>query len=52
VPEYLVQRAAQQGYAGLAVTDKCTLAGVVKVHVEAKRVPVLLGGFSCDIPCI
>lgn len=37
-PEHLVQRAAQLGYAGLAVTDECTLAGVVKAHVEAKRV--------------
>jgi error-prone DNA polymerase len=37
-PEHLVQRAAQLGYAGLAVTDECTLAGAVKAHVEAKRV--------------
>ena len=26
----LVQRAAQLGYAGLAITDECSLAGVVR----------------------
>ncbi|MEO8169461.1 MAG: error-prone DNA polymerase [Oxalobacteraceae bacterium] len=36
-PEHLVQRAAQLGYSALAITDECTLAGVVKAHVEAKR---------------
>jgi error-prone DNA polymerase len=36
-PEQLVQRAVKLGYHSLAVTDECTLAGVVKAHVEAKR---------------
>src|SRR5690348_2476321 len=36
-PEALVVRAAALGYAALAITDECSLAGVVKAHVEAKE---------------
>lgn len=36
-PEELVARAAQLGYAALAITDECSLAGVVRAHEEAKR---------------
>ena len=36
-PEELVQRAAQCGYQALAITDECSLAGVVKAHVAAKE---------------
>jgi error-prone DNA polymerase len=36
-PEELVQRAAALGYAALALTDECSLAGVVRAHAEAKR---------------
>ena len=35
-PEELVGRAAELGYAALAVTDRNTLAGVVRMHVAAK----------------
>jgi error-prone DNA polymerase len=35
--EELVARAAQLGYASLAITDECSLAGVVRAHVEAKK---------------
>ena len=35
-PEELVERAAQLGYAALAITDECSLAGVVRAHVAAK----------------
>ncbi len=35
--EELVARAAQLGYAALAITDECSLAGVVRAHEEAKR---------------
>jgi error-prone DNA polymerase len=35
-PEELVQRAAALGYGALALTDECSLAGVVRAHVEAK----------------
>ncbi len=37
-PEELVNRAHEQGYAALAITDECSVAGVVRAHVEAKRV--------------
>lgn len=34
--EELVARAAELGYAALALTDECSLAGVVRAHVAAK----------------
>src|SRR5687767_10846134 len=36
-PEELVERAAALGYAALALTDECSLAGVVRAHVAAKE---------------
>ena len=36
-PEELVGRAANSGYHALAITDECSLAGVVKAHVAAKE---------------
>ena len=36
-PEELVTRAAELGYAGLAITDECSVSGVVRAHTEAKR---------------
>ena len=36
-PEELVIRATELGYAALAITDECSLAGVVRAHAEAKR---------------
>jgi error-prone DNA polymerase len=36
-PEELVERAVKLGYASLAITDECSLAGVVRAHVEAKK---------------
>jgi error-prone DNA polymerase len=36
-PEELVERAAALGYSALALTDECTLAGVVRAHVAAKE---------------
>jgi error-prone DNA polymerase len=36
-PEELVERAAQLGYSALAITDECSLAGVVRAHVAAKE---------------
>jgi len=35
-PEELVERAVAQGYGGLALTDECSLAGVVRAHRAAK----------------
>ncbi len=36
-PEELVERAAGLGYHALALTDECSLAGVVRAHMEAKQ---------------
>src|SRR3569832_2079711 len=36
-PEELVERAASLGYHALAITDECSLAGVVRAHVEIKK---------------
>lgn len=36
-PEELVRKAAELGYRALALTDECSLAGVVRAHQEAKR---------------
>jgi error-prone DNA polymerase len=36
-PEELVAQAQARGYAALAVTDECSLAGVVRAHAEAQR---------------
>src|SRR5689334_13871703 len=44
-PEELVERAATQGYAALALTDECSLAGAVRAHLAAKDagLPLVLG---------
>src|SRR5262245_49737292 len=41
-PEELVLTAAALGYRALAVTDRNSLAGVVRMHVAAKRVGLKL----------
>ena len=50
-PEELVRRAAQLRYAALALTDECSLAGVVRAHVAAKNagLKLIVGSeFRCD----
>lgn len=44
-PEELVERAQALGYQALALTDECSMAGVVRAHVAAKAagLPLLLG---------
>jgi len=41
----LVHRAKELGYSALAITDECSMAGVVRAHVAAKDagLPLLLG---------
>ena len=41
-PEELVERAAELGYAGLALTDECSLAGVVRAHSAGRELPIKL----------
>ena len=36
-PEELAQCAAELGYTALAITDECSVAGVVRAHVAAKQ---------------
>ena len=41
-PREQVERAAELGYAALALTDECSLAGVVRAHTAAKELPLKL----------
>lgn len=41
-PEELAERAHRQGYAALALTDECSVAGVVRAHVEAEKLGLAL----------
>ena len=34
-PEELIERACELGYRALALTDKCSVAGAVRAHIEA-----------------
>ncbi|RYD97930.1 MAG: PHP domain-containing protein [Sphingobacteriales bacterium] len=36
-PEELIDQAAQMGYQKLAITDRNTLAGIVRAHVAARN---------------
>ena len=44
-PEELVAQAKALNYAGLALTDECSLAGVVRAHIAAKEqgLPLIIG---------
>ncbi|WP_291218435.1 error-prone DNA polymerase, partial [Hydrogenophaga sp.] len=53
--EELVERAKALGYRALALVDECSLAGVVRAHVAAKKhgLPLLVGSqfrVQCDAP--
>ena len=41
-PEEQVRQAAELGSAGLALTDECSLAGVVRAHSVARKLPLQL----------
>jgi error-prone DNA polymerase len=41
-PEELIERAHALGYAALALTDECSVAGVVRAHIAARDVPLKL----------
>ncbi|MGF6656600.1 error-prone DNA polymerase [Paraburkholderia youngii] len=45
--EELAERAAQLGYSALAITDECSLAGIVRAHVAAKeaKLPFIVGSY-------
>src|SRR5450631_4728035 len=49
-PEELVLQATRLTYRALAITDECSLAGVVRAHIAAKRygLPIIIGAeFTC-----
>jgi error-prone DNA polymerase len=49
-PEELVDQAKRLGYRALALTDECSLAGVVRAHAAAKKIglPLIIGAeFNC-----
>ncbi len=50
-PEELVAQAKELNYRGLALTDECSLAGVVRAHVAAKEhgLPLIIG---TELNCI
>ncbi len=53
-PEELVARAYALGYGALAITDECSVAGVVRAHTEAKKLglKLLLGAeFALEDGC-
>jgi error-prone DNA polymerase len=41
-PEELVHRASELGYKAIAITDECSVAGIVRAHVEAKELGIKL----------
>ncbi|PKO69076.1 MAG: error-prone DNA polymerase [Betaproteobacteria bacterium HGW-Betaproteobacteria-16] len=54
-PEELVQRAQALGYSALALVDECSVAGMVRAHVAAKKqgLKLLVGSqfqVQCDTP--
>jgi len=51
-PEELVERAKALGYSALAMTDECSMAGVVRAHVAAKELglALVLGSQFCIGP--
>ncbi len=53
-PEELVERAAALGYSALAITDECSVAGVVRAHQAAKRIGLkqLLLGAEFRVPLV
>src|ERR1700730_12624681 len=44
-PRELVARAQELGYTALAITDECSLAGIVRAHeaAEAAQIPLIIG---------
>jgi error-prone DNA polymerase len=48
-PEELVQRAAALGYRALAITDECSVAGVVRAHVACRDPAVQASGLQLQV---
>ncbi len=52
-PQELVARAAELGYSALAITDECSVAGMVRAHQEARKLGLkLLPGAEFEVAAI
>ncbi len=50
--EELIERAKQLGYVAIAITDECSLAGIVRAHVAAKEAGLkLICGAQFEVEC-
>jgi len=49
-PEELVERAYQLGYSALAITDECSVAGIVRAHVGLRELPAKLDAYEKEHP--
>ena len=51
-PEELVEQALELGYSALAITDECSLAGVVRAHLAARETALrLIVGSELRLAC-
>ncbi|WP_269759041.1 error-prone DNA polymerase [Variovorax sp. E3] len=49
-PEDMVERAYQLGYTALAITDECSVAGIVRAHVALRDLPAKLDEYEREHP--
>ncbi|MBT2332526.1 error-prone DNA polymerase [Variovorax paradoxus] len=49
-PEEMVERAYQLGYTALAITDECSVAGIVRAHVCLRELPAKLEEYELKHP--
>jgi error-prone DNA polymerase len=49
-PEQMVERAYQLGYEALAITDECSVAGIVRAHVALRDLPAKLDEYEREHP--
>jgi error-prone DNA polymerase len=49
-PEQMVERAYQLGYTALAITDECSVAGIVRAHVCLRELPAKLDEYEREHP--
>ncbi|SCX46011.1 error-prone DNA polymerase [Variovorax sp. EL159] len=50
MPEDMVERAYHLGYSALAITDECSVAGIVRAHVALRDLPAKLDEYERENP--